>query len=137
MPFDSDIFVKPVQLENAYSPIFVTLSGIDTLVKPVQPKNAYLPIVDTFSGIVRLVKLVQLENTSFSILVTIPESVIFIGGYAFYNCINLNSVKFENINNWWCVTEGKYLSLSSTDTLNNASLLKSGDTSRSNWECKP
>ena len=38
------IEVKPVQPENALSPMFVTLSGIVTEVKSVQPENA-LPLI--------------------------------------------------------------------------------------------
>ena len=31
------MLVKPLQYENAHSPMLVTLSGIVTLVKPLQP----------------------------------------------------------------------------------------------------
>ena len=37
---EPDIFVKPVQLENALLPMLVTLSGIVTLVRPVQRSKA-------------------------------------------------------------------------------------------------
>ena len=37
--FSKVTLVKPVQLENARSPILVTLSGIVMLVNPLQPKN--------------------------------------------------------------------------------------------------
>jgi len=33
--------VRPVQPENARSPMLVTASPIVTLVRPVQPENAY------------------------------------------------------------------------------------------------
>ena len=32
--------VKPLQSQNAYSPMLVTESGIVTLVNPLQPRNA-------------------------------------------------------------------------------------------------
>ena len=45
------MLVKLLHPENAYSPIFVTLSGISTLSKLLHPENALLPILVTPSGI--------------------------------------------------------------------------------------
>ena len=65
------MLVKPLQWENAQSPIEVTLLGIVMFVKPVQPQNAQLPIEVTLSGIVIPVKPVQPKNASFPIEVTL------------------------------------------------------------------
>jgi hypothetical protein len=54
LPF-SQIEVKPVQLENALSPILVTEFGIVKFpVKPEQPVNALSPILVTELPIVKL-----------------------------------------------------------------------------------
>ena len=47
------MLVKPVQPQNAYHPMLVTLSGMVTLVKLIQSLNAYVLIVATLSGIVK------------------------------------------------------------------------------------
>ena len=91
--------VKPVQPENAPSPIDVTLFGIVmlvrlvqlakpftlvtpfcmvTLVKPVQRLNAEPPIDITLLGIVMLVKPVQSENAERPILVTLFGIVMLV-----------------------------------------------------------
>ena len=54
--------VRLEQVENAESPIIVTLSGIVTLVRFEHHQNALSPIVVTLSPIVTLVSLVQLAN---------------------------------------------------------------------------
>ena len=51
--------VRPVQPENAYSPMLVTPLPIVTLVKLVQLENTELPMLSTLFGIVTLVRLVQ------------------------------------------------------------------------------
>lgn len=44
--------VRPVQCQNATSPMLVTQEGIVTLVRPEQPKNAPLPMLVTVLGII-------------------------------------------------------------------------------------
>ena len=51
--------VRLLQLENAFSPIEVTLSGMLMPVRLVQESNAKLPIEITLSGMVILVRLGQ------------------------------------------------------------------------------
>ena len=53
------MLVSPEQLENALSPIEVTLAGIVMLVSPEQLENAHSPIEVTLAGIVMLVRLVH------------------------------------------------------------------------------
>ena len=45
---------RPVQPENAHSPILVTLSGMMMLLRLVQFRNAHLSMLVTLSGMVRL-----------------------------------------------------------------------------------
>ena len=40
-----DTLVRPLQRENAQSPMLVTLSGIVTLVRPLQSENAEFPML--------------------------------------------------------------------------------------------
>ena len=54
--------VNPVQLENAYLSINVTLDRVVTLVSPVHLLNRYLPIDVTLDGMVTLVNPVQPSN---------------------------------------------------------------------------
>ena len=54
------IVVSPLQSENAYAPIEVTLLGIVILVSPLQQLNAESPIDVTLSGMVILVSPLQL-----------------------------------------------------------------------------
>ena len=63
--------VRPVQLENALSPISVTLSGMTTLARLLQPSNASAPISVTLSGMTTLVRLVQKKNAPSPIFVTL------------------------------------------------------------------
>ena len=44
--------IKPVQPENAKSPMLVTLVGIVTLIRPRQPENAKSPMLVTLLGII-------------------------------------------------------------------------------------
>ena len=60
--------VKLLQLENADSPMLVTLLGITMLVKLLQPLNAYLPMLVTLSGISMFVKLLQPKNAELPML---------------------------------------------------------------------
>ena len=70
--------VKPVQLQNAYSLIPVTLSGIVMLVRLLQPRNTNLPIFVTPSGIVMLVRLLQPSNALSPISVTLFGIVMLV-----------------------------------------------------------
>jgi hypothetical protein len=60
--------VKPLQPENAFSPIEVTLDGMVTDVKPLQPSNASSPIEVTPDGMVTDVKPLERSNI-YSLLV--------------------------------------------------------------------
>ena len=51
--------VRPLQSQNAPTPMLVTLSGIVTLASPLQPTNAYTPMLVTLLGIVTLVSPLQ------------------------------------------------------------------------------
>lgn len=51
--------VRPEQYKKAYSPIFVTLSGMAILVSPVHPLNANSPMLVTLFGMSIFVRLVQ------------------------------------------------------------------------------
>ena len=48
--------VRPLQPENAESPMFVRLSGIITLANLAQPENARFPMEVTLSGMAMLVR---------------------------------------------------------------------------------
>ena len=62
--------VSPLQSENAYDPILVTLRGIVTFSSPLHPENAYDPMFVTLDGIVMLVSPSQPYNALYPILVT-------------------------------------------------------------------
>ena len=50
-PFSIVTLIKPVQSQNASTPILVTLSGIVILVKPLHSENADLPILVTLPSV--------------------------------------------------------------------------------------
>lgn len=56
----TEMLARLPQLENAASPMLVTLFGIVMLVRLAQPKNAYSPMLVTLLGMVILVRLVHL-----------------------------------------------------------------------------
>ena len=64
---------KPLQPENASSPMLVTLSPTVILAKPLHLKNALYPILVTLFGMIMLVKPLQSENVSAPMLVTLPS----------------------------------------------------------------
>lgn len=66
----TDTDVRLLQPENAFSPIFVTESGIVTDTRPLQSLNAPSPMLVTESGIVTDVRPLQPENAPRLILVT-------------------------------------------------------------------
>ena len=59
IPFGISISVIPMQLLKAYSPIFVTLSGIIIALILEHPLNAEFPMPVTLFGIVTLERFVQ------------------------------------------------------------------------------
>ena len=59
-PFSCRLFVNQGVLENADSPMLVTLLGISMLVKLLHQENAISPMLVTLPGIVMSVKLLQL-----------------------------------------------------------------------------
>ena len=72
------IDVKPLQPENALSPMLVTPFPIVTDVKPLQPENALPSMRVTLFGIVIDVKPLQPKNALFSMRVTLPSAGILL-----------------------------------------------------------
>ena len=70
-PDSTFIEVRPVQPENASSPILVTLFGMVIELRPAHPEKAELPILVTLLPMVTEVRPVQLPNASSPILVTL------------------------------------------------------------------
>ncbi len=66
------MLVKEEQPENAFPPMFVTVSGIVTEVKEEQSSNAFIPIISGLkeSANIAEVRLVQPKNAIISITLT-------------------------------------------------------------------
>ena len=75
LPLSTTMVAICGQLENAKSPMLVTLLGIVTEVKPVHPENAAPPMLVTLLGILTEVKPLQLANACTPMLVTLLRMV--------------------------------------------------------------